>query len=308
MPLLLAVVLLALQAVALAQEQEYDDLRKAWQWEQSVRRECRAAWEAPSPDPARVREAITRLQGLLDYFADPRAAALTAGDFGKQPEDIQTDLALAHAALGDETAVAASLEALRQRLDGRQAPLQLYVFHADRFCGGAPAALRAKPTVAAALRQLCANDPWQRFRARSLASQFAETLPVQERVAGLSLLWSEAKCNFANFDLVPQLDWDAAYLAALPQAIAAADTPAFYRVLQALCAQLHDAHTNVSLPEALRQRAEARPPLRTTMLAGHVFVERVPSKKLAALGLQAGQEIVRVDGEEVVAYAERTLG
>src|SRR5262249_46340641 len=56
------------------------------------------------------------------------------------------------------------------------------------------------------------------------------------------------------------------------------------------------------------QRAEARPPLRTTMLAGHVFVERVPSKKLAALGLQAGQEIVRVDGEEVVAYAERTLG
>ena len=51
-------------------------------------------------------------------------------------------------------------------------------------------------------------------------------LDEDQRVAGLSRLWSEAKFNFASFDLVPDLDWDALYIATLPEVRAAASTQA----------------------------------------------------------------------------------
>lgn len=37
-------------------------------------------------------------------------------------------------------------------------------------------------------------------------------LSEAQRIAGLSLFWSEARYNFANFDHVPGLDWNRAYL------------------------------------------------------------------------------------------------
>ena len=45
--------------------------------------------------------------------------------------------------------------------------------------------------------------------------QYTETLPLNERIAGVSRLWAEVKTHFANFELVPELDWDAVYLQTL---------------------------------------------------------------------------------------------
>jgi hypothetical protein len=36
-------------------------------------------------------------------------------------------------------------------------------------------------------------------------------LSVVERLSGLSLIWQEANYNFAFFDRVPDLYWDASY-------------------------------------------------------------------------------------------------
>jgi len=36
-------------------------------------------------------------------------------------------------------------------------------------------------------------------------------LSVAERLYGLSLIWQEANYNFAFFDRVPNLDWDASH-------------------------------------------------------------------------------------------------
>jgi hypothetical protein len=55
----------------------------------------------------------------------------------------------------------------------------------------------------------------------SLATDYSEHLGAADRLAGLSLLWSEARYNFANFDLVPNLDWDAHYRATIPLVLAA---------------------------------------------------------------------------------------
>ncbi|HEX5053891.1 MAG TPA: S41 family peptidase [Planctomycetota bacterium] len=288
--------------------QVYDDVQKAWAWEQQVRAECRAAREALPLDPADVARSIERLRALLDYFADPRTIAMTGrNSFRYQPEDICIDLALAHARLVMPQEAAAALQDLAARLDARGADVRTWVGAVDRFTAGANSTVRADAAVAAAIRRLAAHDPYARFRARSLTARDG-TLTEDQRIAGLSLFWSEVKYNFANFDLVPDLDWDAAYLAALPEVRRAAEPFAYYRLLQRLCARLHDAHTNVLLPPDLQQRFLARPPLRTLLAEGRVFVARCGSPQLRALGLEQGQEIVQVDGEPVAAYAERVHG
>ena len=137
----------------------------------------------------------------------------------------------------------------------------------------------------------------------SLATDYAETLSAADRVAGLSLLWSEARYNFANFDLVPELDWDAHYHATIPRVLAAASTADYYQELRRFYAALRDGHTAVYMPQELRDRFYTRPPVDTRLIEGRVLVEQVNSKALRAMGLSAGQEILAIDGVAVHDYA-----
>jgi C-terminal processing protease CtpA/Prc len=79
-------------------------------------------------------------------------------------------------------------------------------------------------------------------------------LSVTEKIYGLSLLWREAFYNFAFFDRLPDLDWNQAYRDALPQAMAAADTFSYYRVLARFLALLQDGHTGIFYPADLLSR------------------------------------------------------
>ena len=56
-------------------------------------------------------------------------------------------------------------------------------------------------------------------------------LTVEERLYGLSLIWQEANYNFAFFDRVPDLDWEASYKEYIPQVIAADDIFTYYDLL-----------------------------------------------------------------------------
>ena len=76
-------------------------------------------------------------------------------------------------------------------------------------------------------------------------------LPVAERLYGLSLIWQEANYNFAFFDRVPDLDWDAAYREYIPRVIAAEDLWAYYELLARFTALLQDGHTLVLAPKSL---------------------------------------------------------
>lgn len=137
----------------------------------------------------------------------------------------------------------------------------------------------------------------------SLASEYAEHLSVEDRIAGLSLLWSEARYNFANFDLVPDLDWDALYRATIPRVIAAESTAEYYQELRRFYAALKDGHTGVYMPMELRSRFYTRPPLRTRLIEGRVIIYEVNSKQLSGKGLRVGQEVLNVDGIAVRDYA-----
>lgn len=78
----------------------------------------------------------------------------------------------------------------------------------------------------------------------ALSTAYRENIGDDEKIAGLSKFWSEVKYNFANFDLVPNLDWDALYLEYLPKVRQTKSTREYYLVMQEMCARLKDGHTN----------------------------------------------------------------
>lgn len=143
--------------------------------------------------------------------------------------------------------------------------------------------------------------------APGLATSYRSTLPVDERIAGLSQIWSTARAGFVWFDHVPELDWDRAYRDALPRVIATADTASYYRELMRFVALLHDGHSNVYFPKDLADRFSARPGLRTELVEDRVLVIGLSDPALGERGMRVGDEIVAIDGTPVRDYAAREV-
>ncbi len=140
----------------------------------------------------------------------------------------------------------------------------------------------------------------------SLQTPYRENLSAEEKLAGLAKFWSEVKYNFANFDLVPDLNWDAALLEFVPKVQATRSTLEYYQVLQEMCARLRDGHTNVSAPRELADDLYTWPQLRTRLIENHVIVVSV-SDALRRDGIEVGQEVVEVNGLPVRQYAEQRV-
>lgn len=139
----------------------------------------------------------------------------------------------------------------------------------------------------------------------ALKTAYQENISENEKIAGLSKFWSEIKYNFANFDLVPDVNWDALYLEYIPKVRQTKSTLEYYRVLQELCAKLRDGHTNVYMPEALWKETGARPLIRTSLIEDKVLIIGVFGDDLKQNGIETGQEIVEIDGVSVKKYAEQ---
>ncbi len=122
-----------------------------------------------------------------------------------------------------------------------------------------------------------------------------------QRIEALARVWAEVKFNFANFDLVPSLDWDRELAAALPRVRAAKSAGEYFRVMQELVAKLHDGHTYLWPSQEVQAREYGYVPLSTRLLEGKVIVRRASDP---ALDIAAGDELVAIDGVPVKQYAE----
>jgi C-terminal processing protease CtpA/Prc len=141
----------------------------------------------------------------------------------------------------------------------------------------------------------------------ALNTPYRENISDDEKVAGLSKFWSEVRYSFANFDLVPDLDWDALYLMYLPKVRETKTTLEYYRVLMEMCARLKDGHTGVNVPNALAEEVYARPLVRTRLIADRVIVVHLYDEVLRQQGIEKGQEVMEVDGRPVKQYAEQRV-
>lgn len=145
-----------------------------------------------------------------------------------------------------------------------------------------------------------------RWNSTSWHTPYAENISDQEKLAGLALVWSEAKYNFAFFDKKPDLDWDSLYVSYIPKVLATKSTQEYYNSLQSMMAQLNDGHTGVYFSEELRE-LYTRPSIFTNLIEDKVIITEVIDPKLTKLGILPGSEITHVNGEYVKAYVTREV-
>jgi C-terminal processing protease CtpA/Prc len=141
----------------------------------------------------------------------------------------------------------------------------------------------------------------------ALNTPFRENLSEEEKIAGLSKFWSEVRYNFANFDLVANLNWDALYLAYLTKIRQTKSTAEYYRLLMEMCAQLKDGHTNVLPPQELVDEIAARPLIRSRLIEGRVILTKVFDEALQKDGILPGLEVLEVNGVPVKQYSEQRV-
>lgn len=133
-------------------------------------------------------------------------------------------------------------------------------------------------------------------------------LNASEKAYILSRFCTEVKYNFAFY---PKLDfnWDSLCIASLPALVATSSDEDFVKEMQRLCAKLHDGHTYVfPMNNPANQEDWIRPfPMKTKRMGDRVFVTNVYSSALQKMGVRSGCEILEIDGEKVLDYAEKHI-
>jgi len=132
-------------------------------------------------------------------------------------------------------------------------------------------------------------------------------LSTEEKIYELSLLWMEAKYNFAFFDQVPDLNWDDCYRSFIPLVLKTKTDWAYYLVLQKFYALLNDGHTRVFPPAGLRNKyyGTATKQIKTRFIEDKVIIIDVMNNSLRSKGLQKGTEILTIDDLDVHDYVEK---
>lgn len=264
-------------------------------------RHSEVIWEGAEASADALRAVIADLDRGLELLDSPLHRDLASGnDFlHYRRYNFLVDKVKAHARLGEPEAALDALEAL-QRIGWHPGAL-------DRLAEDAHVTpLIDTPRFRAARQR---EDVAKRLaEAPALASEYRESLSVAERVAGLSRLWSEARDGFVWFDQVPDLDWDQAYLDFIPMVLETEDTASYYRVLMRFAALLQDGHSSVTPPQALHAQFFSRPPLRSALVDADVVIMEIRSPVLEALGLDVGDRVIAIDGQEVHAHAAVTWG
>lgn len=141
----------------------------------------------------------------------------------------------------------------------------------------------------------------------AIATPYKPVLTEDEKVAGLSKFWSEARFNFAFFGRLPDLDWDRSYMEYLPQVRAAQTTADYYRVMIRFAALLRDGHTGVIPPDEIGSNSDGDVGFGVQLVEDKVVVTSIYDPALAKLGIDVGVELVFIDGRPVREYAESAV-
>lgn len=269
---------------------------KDYQQIQAMRTEAERALKQDTTQKGQ-EQAAALLEKALVMLAEPEMYARGAGStfLHMKGFDVRRDLAAIYAQQGKKEQALSLLEEMAQF--GLAAPF------ADMIGNQAAlAALKDEPRFQAILNaNRAASRLW-----KNPASPYKPVLTNEEKVAGLSLFWAEARHGFAFFDNVPELDWAKTYMDYLGKVLAAPTTEAYYKVMMEVAPLLRDGHTNIYPPEALHDKLYARPPLMTALVEGKVLVTQVRSPSLAAR-IRIGDEIVAIDDQPVKPYAQANV-
>ncbi len=292
--------------------------QEAWSKEQADRQKFAAVIYGLKATDGELRDAVAGLRSLAEWCSsEPIRGLKSPGgspNLFYQRNDIFLDELSGLARLRDADGVRSVVRTLHDSLTAPDTWLTgsnvaFYSLYANNIAHNEYLLKLPKDAeVARLVADLSMRDPGRVYRGTPYLTDDEKRLTAADRVAGLSMIWSEAKYNFANFDLVSGLDWDEAYRTYLPLVSGAKDRYAYYNLLREFMALLKDSHTDVGLPSSLAMEKEFRPPLYTQLVEGKVVVGREPSVEVAALGFKKGDVIEQIDGVDAVAYGVSRWG
>ncbi|MDB5148134.1 MAG: hypothetical protein JWQ57_2154 [Mucilaginibacter sp.] len=282
-----------------ASAQQHLSAMQAYDKAQQARSDANDLWEKKDPSPAELDRSISILKHALLFLDSIPIKELANGNIylKARPNDIYLDMAQSYSLAGKKDSALTALESMFAL--GESSQVLNYIEH-DALLSP----IRQEPRYLAVVGKMKAQGAlWQNA---AFKTPYKDNLTDAEKVAGLSLLWSQAKYNFVNFSHAG-IDWNQTYLDYLPKVTATKTTADYYKVLISFYAQLKDGHTNVHVPDALSDQFYSRPPFRTQLIEGRVFVTQVFSDSLFKTGIQPGLEILKIDGEPVIDYAEKNV-
>ncbi|MHC4739994.1 MAG: S41 family peptidase, partial [Planctomycetota bacterium] len=134
-----------------------------------------------------------------------------------------------------------------------------------------------------------------------------DRLTPEQRVEAFTRMWSTVKYNFANFDLVPEVNWDNVLSEYLPKVTNDQSNDEYILLLQQCIAQLKDGHTSVSSSWGNGLSA-ACPPLRIRSVGSKAIVtELAETEEIKACGIKPCDEITHVEGRPVRELLEKDI-
>ncbi len=290
---------------------------EAWKVEQAARSAANAKIEDLSSTPDKMREGLRDLEAILAYTRRPEIEAmedpLHYQAFILQRNDIYMDMIAGYAKLKDLKNVLQSLREMVRNFDQGNPLTIAAVNRTGAYYGRRLETdeyvrkLMPNAEITATARAIRLRDPNLRFGNYPYDYSEADTISETDRIAGLSTLWSEAKYNFANFDLAKGLDWNEAYASFLPRVRKAKDAYNYYNVLREFMALLSDSHTDVGLPPKLRAQKEVGVGLSTGLIEKEVVVLRA-APDVIRLGVTVGDVIETIDGIPAERYGRERWG
>jgi carboxyl-terminal processing protease len=266
---------------------------------QNTRDKASDLYQKKNPTPEDLAKCIEMLKGAIRLLDSVPVAELAEGNIylkGRR-HDTYMDMASAYAVGNQKDSAFVWLGRMRDEGDGSF--MVRYLEKDSSFMN-----LRGDPRFTAFINNYKRQGEF--YQNSAFKTPYKPNLTDAEKTAGLSLLWLEAKNNFVYFDHLTA-DWNQTYLDYLPLVLNTKSTAEYYRVLMRFYAQLKDGHSNVVFPQAISADFYSRPPMRTELINGKVYVNQVVSDSLFKSGITPGLEVLKIDSVPVITYAEKNV-
>jgi carboxyl-terminal processing protease len=283
--------------ISLSSMAQHMNSQQAYDSAQHLRSRAIKKWGKDSATRSDITEGIHILDSTLAFLYSDHISELGKGNINldAKKNDVFVDIAKAYAIEGENDS---AIRYLEKMYDGGIRSWGFPFILNDSALKN----ILSNPRFIALTRKL--KSQGDLYSGAAFKIPYKPVLTDDEKIAGLSLLWSQAKYNFVYFDRL-NIDWNQSYLDYLPKVREARSTAEYYKILQTFYAQLKDGHTNVYLPKELMNEYSSRPPMRTELIQGRVFIKVVFSDSLKKEGIVPGLEILKIDSLPVIAFAEK---
>ena len=213
-----AILLLACFSNAFAQKTYTGN--EAADWVQSQRNIADDLIDTKST-PAQVEKGVMILKKAIAFLDSVPIKELAAGNtyLYYRRSDANRDLASGYALLGHKDSAVMALD--RMYVNGSSSNTAETLEKEPTLD-----AIKNEPRYLALIKKL--NEQGSLWKNTALKSPYKANLSDAEKVAGLSLLWSQAKYNFVNFDKL-DIDWNQTYLDYLPRVQNTRSTAEYYK-------------------------------------------------------------------------------